>query len=180
MKLCFISDIHGSAFYLEKALARYEKERADMLVLLGDELYHGARNPLPEGYDPKKVVSLLNPLAAKIIAVRGNCDSEVDQMVLSFPIMADYSTLLWQGKRIFLTHGHVFSPDKLPPLSRGDIFIYGHTHVPVARAADGITVINPGSVSLPKENSPRTYGVLEGNIFTIKTLGGEIFKETEI
>jgi putative phosphoesterase len=170
VKLFFIADIHGSALYLDKALKRFDEEKADWLVILGDELYHGARNPLPERYEPKTVTAMLNARAQKIIAVRGNCDSEVDSMVLDFPLMSDYSVVLWENRRLFLTHGHIFAPDKLPPLAKGDVFLYGHTHVPVAYEKDGVFIINPGSVTFPKENSPRTYGVLEDGIFTIKTL----------
>lgn len=180
MKLFFISDIHGSLHYLKKALDQYEKEAADYIVILGDELYHGARNPLPEGYHPKEVAVLLNSYADKIIAVRGNCDSEVDQMVLEFPVMSDYSTILHQGRRIFLSHGHIYGPDHLPKLSRGDLFVYGHTHIPVAEKREDIYVINPGSISMPKENNPNTYGVLEGQTFQIKTLDGSLFKEIEL
>ena len=164
MKLFFISDIHGSLHYLNKALEQYEKEAADYIIILGDELYHGARNPLPEGYNPKEVAVLLNSYADKIIAVRGNCDSEVDQMVLEFPVMSDYSTILYEGRRIFL-------------LSSGDLFVYGHTHIPVAEKKGDIYVINPGSISMPKENNPNTYGILEGQAFQIKTLDGNVFKE---
>jgi len=177
MKLFFISDIHGSLYYLEKALEQYEKEAADYIIILGDELYHGARNPLPEGYNPKEVAVLLNSYADKIIAVRGNCDSEVDQMVLEFPVMSDYSTILYQGRRIFLSHGHIYGPDHLPKLSAGDLFVYGHTHVPVAEKREDIYIINPGSISMPKENNPNTYGVLEGQTFQIKALDGNVFKE---
>lgn len=177
MKLFFISDIHGSLHYLNKALEQYEKEAADYIIILGDELYHGARNPLPEGYNPKEVAVLLNSYADKIIAVRGNCDSEVDQMVLEFPVMSDYSTILYEGRRIFLSHGHIYGPDHLPILSSGDFFVYGHTHIPVAEKKEDIYVINPGSISMPKENNPNTYGILEGQAFQIKTLDGNVFKE---
>ena len=180
MKLFFISDIHGSMYFLEKALEHYEKEKADYLVILGDELYHGARNPLPEGYNPKEVAQLLNTYADKIIAVRGNCDSEVDQMVLEFPVMTDYSIILHEGRRLFLSHGHIYGPDNLPKLSDGDAFIYGHTHIPMAEKRGEIYVINPGSVSMPKENNPNTFGVLEGNLFTIKDLDGNLFKEIQL
>lgn len=180
MKLFFIADIHGSALYLEKALEKYDEEKADYLVILGDELYHGARNPLPERYEPKSVAAMLNGRAGKIIAVRGNCDSEVDAMVLHYPLMSDYSVAFWEGRRLFLTHGHIFAPDSLPPLARGDVFLYGHTHVPVAYEKDGVFIINPGSVTFPKKNAPRTYGVLEGWTFTIKTLEGGVYKRINI
>lgn len=180
MKLFFISDIHGSLHYVRKALESFEKEKADYIVILGDELYHGARNPLPLEYSPKEVAGLLNELADRIIAIRGNCDSEVDEMVLEFPIMAAYSTILYNGRRLFLTHGHVYNEDKLPKLSAGDVLIYGHTHVPKAEKKGEIFVINPGSIAFPKENNPNSYAVLENDIFKIKDLDGNVFKEVNL
>jgi len=179
MKLFFISDIHGSAYYLEKALEFFEKEKADYLVILGDQLYHGARNQLPRDYDTKKVASILNSYTDKIIAVRGNCESEVDQMVLNYPTMSDYSIILYNNKRLFLTHGHIFNKDNMPNLSDGDALIYGHTHVPLAEKINNIFVINPGSITFPKEYTPHCYGILHENIFEIKTLDGEIFKKID-
>ncbi|MBN7773637.1 phosphodiesterase [Clostridium aminobutyricum] len=180
MKLFFISDIHGSLHFLKKALEHFEHEKADFLVILGDELYHGARNPLPEGYNPKEVALLLNTYAEKIIAVRGNCESEVDQMVLDYPVMADYSIILRQGRRLFLTHGHIFGPDNLPNLSEGDVFLYGHTHIPIAEKRDNIYVINPGSITMPKENNPHTFGILEGDTFIIRDLDNTIVKSIQL
>lgn len=180
MKLFFISDIHGSLHYLNRALENFRSEEADYIVILGDELYHGARNPLPAGYSPKEVAEVLNGLADRIIAVRGNCDSEVDGMVLDFPMMAAYSTILYNGRRLFLTHGHIYNENNLPRLRAGDVFIYGHTHIPVAEKKGDIVVINPGSITLPKENNPNSYGVLQGNTFSIKDLEGNVFKEVEL
>lgn len=180
MKLFFMSDIHGSLYFLNKALERFKEEEADYIVILGDELYHGARNPLPKEYNPKRVTETLNRFADKIIAVRGNCDSEVDEMVINFPIMATYSTILYKNKRLFLTHGHIYNENNMPKLGDGSIFIYGHTHIPVAKKKDNIFIINPGSITLPKENNPHTYGVLEGDVFTIKDLEGNVFKEINI
>lgn len=180
MKLMFISDIHGSLFYLEKALLRFDSEQADQLIILGDLLYHGPRNPLPEGYQPAEVAKKLNSLKNKIICVRGNCDSEVDQMVIEFPIMADYSWLFVDGKRIFATHGHTHNMETLPSLSEGDILIHGHTHVPVAQEMDGLLWLNPGSIALPKENSPHSYGILEAGHFVIKDLDGNAFKSIDL
>ncbi|MDD2402362.1 MAG: phosphodiesterase [Clostridia bacterium] len=177
MKLLFISDIHGSLYYTKKALEVYKKEAADYIVLLGDVLYHGARNPLPVEYDPKEVALLLNEYADKIIAVKGNCDSEVDEMVLDFPIKATYSIVLQEGRRLFLTHGHIYNKDNLPKLSKGDVLIYGHTHIPKTEKKGDVFVINPGSITLPKENNPNTYGVLEKDVFEIKDLEGNVYKE---
>jgi putative phosphoesterase len=177
MKLFFISDIHGSIYYLRKALERFEEEKADFIVILGDILYHGARNPLPLEYNPKEVIALLNSYAERIIAVRGNCDSEVDEMVIDFPIMATYSNILHNNRRLFLTHGHIYNDDNMPPLADGDVFIHGHSHILRAEKIDNIYFINPGSITLPKEDNPHTYGILDGNIFRIKTLEGEVFKE---
>ncbi|WP_035288846.1 phosphodiesterase [Clostridium sp. KNHs214] len=180
MKLFFISDIHGSSYYLKKVLEIFEKEQCDYLVILGDQLYHGARNPLPKDYNPKAVTEMLNSYRDKVIAVRGNCDSEVDQMVIKYPTMSDYNIVLYEGKRLFLTHGHIYNRDNLPNLSSGDAIIYGHTHVPVAEKQENIFVINPGSITFPKENTPHCYGIFKENIFTIKTLEGEVYKEIEL
>jgi phosphoesterase, MJ0936 family len=180
MKLFFISDIHGSLYYLNEALERFAGEGASHIVILGDELYHGARNPLPRDYNPKEVASRLNALADKIIAIRGNCDSEVDEMVLDFPMMSTYSSILWGNKRLFLTHGHIYSEQNLPKLAAGDVFFYGHTHIPVAKKSGDIMIINPGSISLSKEGNPNTYGVLEGNSFTVKKLDGTEFMRIDI
>lgn len=175
MKVFFMSDIHGSFYYLEKAISRFKAEKANYIVILGDELYHGARNDLPEGYNPKKVTKLLNEYSDKIIAVRGNCDSEVDEMVFDFPIMSTYSTILYNNKRLFLTHGHIYGEENMPKLSKGDVLLYGHTHIPVVKEKDGIFIINPGSISIPKENNPHSYAVLEDNLFEIKDLDGNTF-----
>lgn len=180
MKLFFISDIHGSLHYLRKALDNFKKENADYLVILGDQLYHGARNPLPIEYNPEEVAKLLNKFADRIIAVRGNCDSEVDEMVIEFPMMSTYSTVLYNGRRLFLTHGHIYHEDNLPNLKEGDAIIYGHTHLPKLEKKGNIFIINPGSITFPKENNPNSYGILEENIFRIKDLNGDIFKEIEL
>lgn len=177
MKLFVISDIHGSLKDLKNALAAYERENCDTLLILGDELYHGPRNPLPDSYDPRSVSELLNNLKKKIIAVRGNCDSEVDQMMLEYPIMSDYSILFWEQKRIFMSHGHIYNKDTLPPLCEGDILIYGHTHIPVAEKHENIFMLNPGSITFPKENFPKSYGIFENNSFKVKTFDGKTIKE---
>lgn len=180
MKYFIASDIHGSAYYCEKMLEAYKNEKADKLILLGDILYHGPRNDLPEGYAPKKVIEMLNPLKDEIICVRGNCDAEVDQMVLNFPIMADYALLPVGEKTVFITHGHKFNKDNLPSLKKGDILLHGHTHVPVCEEYENFTYINPGSVSIPKENSGHGYMVLDGNQFTWKIFGGEEYRKYSI
>ena len=171
MKLMFISDIHGSYKYAKKALEIYEEEKAEKLVILGDILYHGPRNDLPDGYDPKNVIKLLNNYKNKIIAVRGNCDAEVDQMVLEFPIRADYATMDIDNHHFFLTHGHLFDENNLPNLNRGDIFAYGHIHKQVAKNENGIYIINPSSISLPKEGN-NIYGIYKENEFLIKEFNG--------
>ena len=176
MKLMFLSDIHGSVFYAKQALEIFEKEEADYLIVLGDILYHGPRNPLPKDYDPKEVSQLLNEYSEKIIAVRGNCDSEVDQMMLDFPIMSDYSTVFYNEKRIFVTHGHIYNKTNIPKISKGDVFISGHTHIPVAEERDEIFMLNPGSITLPKQNNPNSYAVLERDSFEIKDLDMTTFK----
>ncbi|HHW71211.1 MAG TPA: phosphodiesterase [Clostridiales bacterium] len=180
MKLFFISDIHGSIYYTQKAMKRFECEDADYVIILGDVLYHGARNPLPIQYNPKEVIALLNNFKEKIIAVRGNCDSEVDEMVLEFPINATYSHLLYNDRRIFLTHGHIYNEDNLPSLHKGDVFMYGHTHIFRAEKKDNIYIINPGSITFPKADNPNSYCTLEGNIFEIKDLKGNVIKEMKL
>lgn len=177
MKLFFISDIHGSSDWLNRALDKFAEERADQIVILGDLLYHGPRNPLPDGYNPKEVAAVLNRYKRKIITVRGNCDAEVDQMLIEFPIMADYAVLFHEGRRIFATHGHRYSMDNLPALSPNDVFIQGHTHLPVAEKRGDIVVLNPGSIALPKENNPNSYAVLEGNEFRIQDFAGNTIKQ---
>jgi uncharacterized protein len=176
MKLFFMSDIHGSVFWLKKALKQFDHEHAEQLILLGDLLYHGPRNPLPEQYDTQEVAALLNQYKHKIVAVRGNCDAEVDQLMLEFPMMADYSVLLFEGRKIFLKHGHLFDFDHLPALSAGDVFMQGHTHLPVAEKRGDIFIVNPGSVALPKNNNPHTFGILENNVFQIKDTDGTVVK----
>ena len=174
MKLLIASDIHGAAGYCRDLLAAWDREGADRLLLLGDLLYHGPRNDLPRDYAPKRVIPLLNALADRIIAVRGNCDAEVDQMVLDFPVMADYATLFDEsGSELFLTHVHVFgagmhnSVDHAPALPEGSALVYGHTHIKVneeSAAHPGLWLFNPGSVSIPKDGT-HSYGVYEGGAF---------------
>jgi uncharacterized protein len=177
MKLFFLSDIHGSITCLDRALEAFKSEKADYIVSLGDLMYHGPRNPLPEDYNPKEVAARLNEYKDRIMTVRGNCDSEVDQMLVEFPIMAEYAVLFHEGRRIFITHGHHHHIENLPALTSGDVFIQGHTHVPVAEKRGDIYVLNPGSITLPKENYPASYGVLEGSEFKIKDFAGNVLKE---
>ena len=177
MKWLIASDIHGSALFCGQLIDAYKKEGADRLMLLGDLLYHGPRNDLPEGYTPKQVIELLNPLQQEILCVRGNCDTEVDQMVLSFPILADYALVEAEGYTLFATHGHVYNTGHLPPLLPGDILLHGHTHVPAWEAFGENRYFNPGSVSIPKQDSPRGYMILENGAFLWKTLAGEIYHQ---
>ncbi len=177
MKLLIASDIHGSAYYCRTLLRRYEEERADRLILLGDLLYHGPRNDLPKEYAPKEVLAMLNERKEEILCVRGNCDTEVDQMVLRFPILADYGFLYEQGRMIFLTHGHVFHEQNLPMLKKGDILLHGHTHVPACREHETYVYMNPGSVSIPKEGSAHGYLIYEAGIFLWKDLDGKPYME---
>ncbi|MEA4899535.1 MAG: phosphodiesterase [Christensenellaceae bacterium] len=172
MRLMIASDLHGSDTHSAKLIGAFEREAPERLILLGDLLYHGPRNDLPEGYDPRKVFERLNLLAGRLLAVRGNCDSEVDQMVLDFPIMADYALVYHAGREIFLTHGHLLGPDNPPQLRPGDALISGHTHVPTWDERVGIWYLNPGSVSLPKQDTPHGYMVLDDAGFTWKTLDG--------
>ncbi len=153
MKLVIASDIHGSAYWCGRLCELIEAEKPDRIILLGDLLYHGPRNDLPRDYAPKQVVPMLSRYADRILAVRGNCEAEVDQMVLPFPCMADYALLECGGTAMYLTHGHHWGPDNLPPLTRGSVFLSGHTHVKLDEVVDGIRCLNPGSVSIPKDGS---------------------------
>ena len=180
MKLMISSDIHGSALYCEQLTEACRQEKPDRFLLLGDLLYHGPRNDLPPEYAPKRVIELLNAIASDLLCVRGNCEAEVDQMVLSFPVLADYAWLDVNGLRIFATHGHHFGEDNPPPLKNGDILLCGHTHVPKFQKYPNYTYINPGSVSIPKENSPHSYLVLEDRTFTWKTLDTEPYRKEEV
>lgn len=169
MKLVIASDIHGSAFWCRKLLDVAEKEQPDHLILLGDILYHGPRNDLPRDYAPKQVIPMLAPWAEKILCVRGNCEAEVDQMVLNFPCLAEYSVLMAEGKTFYLTHGHHKHPQDLPLLPQGSIFLYGHTHVKFDQVVNGIRCLNPGSVSIPKDGSHSCL-VYENGQFRVVTL----------
>ena len=169
-KYLVVSDIHGAlsgAEAVHKALAHHNLTH---VLCLGDILYHGPRNDLPDDYAPKKVIPLMNALKDNIIAVRGNCEAEVDQMVLNFAVTADYNILFCGDRKVFMSHGHIYSPAKLPDLSSGDIFLSGHTHIPTAECNKGIFLLNPGSISLPKGGHPRSYAVLTETDFTIYTL----------
>lgn len=177
MKLLIASDIHGSAYYCRKLLEAYEREQASKMVLLGDILYHGPRNDLPKEYAPKEIIPLLNERKREILCVRGNCDTEVDQMVLEFPIMADYGFLYERGRMIFLTHGHVYNEKHPPMLSPGDILLHGHTHIPMCVEHEDYTYLNPGSIAIPKGGSPRSYMTYEDGVFLWKELGGEVYRE---
>ena len=177
MKLMIASDIHGSAYYCLEMLDAMKKECPDRLLLLGDILYHGPRNDLPLEYEPKKVIKMLNEVKEKLFCVRGNCDTEVDQMVLDFPIMADYALLELNGKTFYATHGHIHNADALPPMQAGDILIHGHTHLLKAEPMGDKFLLNPGSTSLAKGGNPNTYGMLDENVFTIYDFDGNVIKE---
>ncbi|MCI8558141.1 MAG: phosphodiesterase [Lachnospiraceae bacterium] len=177
MKIMIASDIHGAAGFCEEMLAAYDREQAEKLLLLGDILYHGPRNDLPEQYAPKEVIEMLNARKEEFLCVRGNCDTDVDQMVLEFPIMAEYCILYEKGRMIFATHGHIFNEQKLPMLKKGDILLHGHTHVPVCKETEDYIYLNPGSVSIPKDGSWHGYLVLEDGVFTWKELDGTVKQE---
>lgn len=176
MKYMIASDIHGSAYYCEKMLARFKEEKADRLVLLGDLLYHGPRNDLPKEYAPKRVIEMLNEYRDVIWCVRGNCEAEVDQMVLEFPVMAEYC-LITEGKQmIMVTHGHVFNLDNPPKLQKGDILLHGHTHVPANVETETFRYLNPGSVAIPKDGSINSYMTLENGCFIWKDIDGKEYQ----
>lgn len=171
MKWMIASDLHGSAYYCRKMLEAFEREGADRLFLLGDLLYHGPRNDLPREYAPKEVIPLLNGKKEKLLCVRGNCDAEVDQMVLEIPVLADYAVLPVGQRLIYATHGHIYHVKNLPPLAPGDVLLHGHTHVPAwTEFGQGNLYLNPGSVSIPKENNPHSYMTLEENTMQWKEL----------
>lgn len=177
LKLFIISDIHGSLYYLEKVMEIFKKGDYDKLVILGDELYHGPRNPLPKDYSPKDVIQILNGYKDKIIAVRGNCDSEVDQMVLDYPIMNDYALLYLGEKRVYITHGHIYNKENPLPMSEGDILLYGHFHIPMIEKIENRYFFNPGSISLPKNSSKNSFAILDEETFTIKDLDENIIMD---
>ena len=175
MKWMIASDIHGTAAYSEKLLAAFGREQADRLLLLGDLLYHGPRNDLPQGYAPKEVIAQLSGVKDKVFCVRGNCEAEVDQMVLPFPVLADYCLLEQKGRVIFATHGHHYNLENPPLLQPGDVLLHGHTHIPAKDNSLGFWYLNPGSVSIPKENSPHSYMTLEDGQFLWKDLDGAVY-----
>lgn len=166
MRLMIASDIHGSAYYAQKMLNAYSRERCDKLLLLGDILYHGPRNDLPREYEPKKVIAMLNNISQELLCVRGNCEADVDQMVLDFPVMAEYAVFYINRRMIFATHGHMYNEAFLPKLKEGDILLHGHTHVPVCKEInDGKNIyMNPGSVSIPKDGSHHGYMIIDDRV----------------
>ena len=169
MKLVIASDIHGSAKWCREVMRVIEQELPDRVVLLGDLLYHGPRNPLPDDYAPVEVAAMLNGIAERIVAVRGNCDAEVDQMMLDFPCMADYALVADGASQLYCTHGHLWGPDSLPPLPSGSAFLYGHFHVKNNEVVDGIRLFNPGSAALPKD-ATHSVGIYDGGEFSFRAL----------
>lgn len=180
MRVMIASDIHGSLKYCRELIERYKAEQCDKLLLLGDVLYHGPRNDLPDGYNPKGVIALLNGLADEILCVRGNCEAEVDDMVLDFNVLADYGWLYLGKRMVFLTHGHRYNPQNPPKLKKGDILFYGHTHVAKIEEIDGNLYCNPGSVSIPKEGTPRGYMILHDGKITHKALDGTVLESVNL
>ena len=181
MKILIASDIHGDAEAMRAVLAKFAEEGAHRLVLLGDLLYHGPRNDLPATYAPKEVIALLNSITPAPLTVRGNCEAEVDQMVLNFPVLADYAWLNFDGISVFATHGHHHSPENPPALGAGEILLSGHTHIPMAeKNAQGVLCLNPGSAALPKGGFPKSYMVYENRRFTVKSFAGEVICTAEV
>ena len=178
MKLFIASDIHGDIECARKTVEAYRSEGCERMLILGDILYHGPRNDLPENYAPKKVIELLSGIKDEILAVRGNCDTEVDQMVLPFPILADYAVIYADGLTVYATHGHKYNSQTPPPLSEGDILLHGHTHVLCCKEfGNGNFCLNPGSVTLPKEGNPKTYATLTDGVYRVKDFSGRIIIE---
>jgi len=177
MKLMIASDLHGSAYFTGKLMDAYRQEKPEKLLLLGDLLYHGPRNALPRDYDCMAAAEMLNKRKDRIAAVRGNCDCEVDQMVLEFPMLADYALLEWEGISLYATHGHIWNEEHVPPMAEGTVLLNGHFHVPAARRHEGWHYINPGSTSIPKDGSEGSYLILEGGVFTWKTMDGIPYRQ---
>lgn len=180
MKLMIASDIHGSAYYCRQMFDAMKKEQPEKLLLLGDLLYHGPRNDLPKEYNPKSVIAMLNQNKNKVFCVRGNCDAEVDQMVLDFPIQNDSCILYLEGEMFFASHGHIDSEDHPPKLQKGDILLNGHTHIPAWRKHEDFLYLNPGSVSIPKEGSPHSYMVIEERTIYWKEMNGHIYHSLKL
>ena len=181
MKLMIASDIHGSAYWCEKMLEAWRSEDMPRMLLLGDLLYHGPRNDLPRDYAPKRVIELLNGVREHLLCVRGNCEAEVDQMVLSFPVMADYCVLPLGDRAIYATHGHTCGEMNPPPLMHGDVLLCGHTHIPAFNPHDDFVYVNPGSVSIPKNGSAHSYLMLEDGHLSWKNLeNGETWKQVDL
>ncbi len=177
MKILVASDIHGSLKYAKAVIDKFKSHNADRILLLGDILYHGPRNPLPEEYNPMEVAILLNEYKSKIFAVRGNCDSEVDQMVIDFNISQDYLTMILDDRCIYASHGHIYHPDNIEFIENDDVFIFGHIHLPIAKYENNKFILNPGSITLPKENNPNSFGILNEEGFKIYNLNDEVIKE---
>ena len=180
MKLMIASDIHGSAYYCQGMLSAWREEKPDKLLLLGDILYHGPRNDLPKDYAPKQVLAMLNEIKKDILCVRGNCDTEVDQMVLEFPVLLEYGFFYDMGRMFYITHGHKFNPDNLPMLNKGDVLLTGHTHIPAFDVHEDYIYVNPGSVSIPKKESAHSYLIYQDGKFTFKDLDGNIYMEKNL
>lgn len=177
MRIMAAADIHGSAYYCRQLLEAFERENCEKLLLLGDILYHGPRNELPTEYAPKQVIEMLNAKKERLLCVRGNCDTEVDQMVLNFPILAEYCYLYTEKTTIFATHGHKFHKNCMPNLAPGEILLHGHTHVPACEWIGDNLYINPGSVSIPKEDSYHGYLMIDGDCFLWKSMEGTVMQE---
>lgn len=180
MKLMIASDIHGSNYFCSKLLTRYMEEAPDKLIILGDLLYHGPRNEMPRDYAPERVAKLFNLVKDHIICIKGNCDSEVDQWLLDFPMMSDMGCIMIDGITMYLTHGHKFNNENKPPMCSHDILLFGHTHVPYASYTEDGVFVNPGSVSIPKEGSQNSYVVYEEGVFSWKNLDGEVYDLLEL
>lgn len=178
MKVMIASDLHGSYAYAEQVTSIFRRDRYDLLVLLGDIYNHGPRNPMPPQYAPMQVAELLNGIKDKLLVIKGNCDSEVDQMISEFSFVEN--AVLWQdGKKIFCTHGHVHNRDNMPALHDGDVLVYGHFHTVMCQKESGVTILNPGSVSLPKDGH-RAYIAIEDGVASIITLGGDVLHRVEL
>lgn len=178
MKVLIASDIHGSYYYAKKVKEAFEREKADLLVLLGDIYYHGPRNPFPEEYAPMKVADLLNSMKEKLLVIKGNCDSEVDQMISQFDFV-EFSQILVDGIKVSLTHGHKFNKENMP-LNAGDLLCYGHFHTGFITNVGDVVVANAGSVSLPKDNTKSSYLTLDKGLLCLKDIEGNLIDSKQI
>ncbi|MCX4362859.1 MAG: phosphodiesterase [Clostridia bacterium] len=178
MKIVIASDLHGSSYYAEKVKDIFAKEQGDLLVLLGDIYNPGPRNPISKDYAPMVVAQTLNSLKDRLLVIKGNCDSEVDTLISEFDF-SEFSQIFADGLKVTLTHGHKFNKDNMPA-NAGDVMCYGHFHTGFITQVGSVIVANAGSVSLPKDNSARSYLTIQNNVIALKDIDGNILDSKKI